>query len=98
MLRNCLLAAALTLCVLGLIARLAGHPDATPFAIWGGVLAAAVLLERWRYRDGGSVRGSEWHQTDEKFIDPESGRPVQVFYNPSTGERRYSDSTDELPR
>ena len=30
-----------------------------------------------------------WQQTDERFIDPESGQPVQVFYNPRTGERRY---------
>jgi hypothetical protein len=27
--------------------------------------------------------------TNERFIDPESGKTVTVFYQPFTGERRY---------
>jgi hypothetical protein len=27
--------------------------------------------------------------TNERFLDPTTGKPVQVWYNHSTGERRY---------
>lgn len=34
-------------------------------------------------------RGGSWRATDECFIDPESGDRVTVWFDPSTGERRY---------
>ena len=89
MLRTGLFVVALVVCVIGLGARLAGHHEAMPAFIWGGLIAAAVWLERWRYRTRGATDGGDWQKTDERFIDPESGQPVQVFYNPRTGERRY---------
>jgi hypothetical protein len=89
MLRTILFAAALTVCVVGVAARLAGHQDALPFAIWGGCIAAAVLVERWRYRARQSAPDSAWQKTPERFIDPESGQAMQVYYDPRTGERRY---------
>jgi hypothetical protein len=92
MLRSLLLIAALVVCVIGGGAYLAGHRDAAPFAIWGGVIAAAVLLERWRYRSRDAAPDGDWHKTEERFIDPESGQAVQVFYNPGTGERRYGEA------
>ena len=56
----------------------------------GLVLIAALLIERWRYRClAGDRPGPGWVATGERFIDPESGRLVTVFYRPSTGERRY---------
>jgi len=88
MLRNLLLVFALAVGLIGLGARLAGHKDAAPFAIWGCFIAAAVLIERHRYK-ARETGDSGWQATDERFIDPESGQPVQVFYNPRTGERRY---------
>lgn len=92
MLRKLLLIAALAVLVLGLGARLAGHRDATPFAVWGGIIAAAVLLERWRYASRTAPADGDWQPTEERFIDPESGRPVQVFFNARTGERRYGEA------
>jgi hypothetical protein len=94
MLRRLLFIAALTVFVIALAARLAGHHDATPFALWGGLIAAAVQIERWRYRARSSQQGGEWQKTDERFIDPETGQAMQVFYNPRTGERRYERSAD----
>lgn len=91
-LRTLLLIVALAVGVIGLGARLAGHRDATPFAIWGCVIAAAVWLERWRYASRSAAPDGDWQQTEERFIDPESGQPVQVFYNPRTGERRYGEA------
>ena len=32
-----------------------------------------------------------WRPTGEKFIDPASGQPVEVWFDPATGERRYVD-------
>lgn len=89
MLRKLLLIVALAVGAVGLGARLAGHRDAAPFAIWGCVIAAAVLVERWRYKARHAEAGDSWQKTDERFIDPESGRAMQVFYNPRGGERRY---------
>ena len=88
-LRSVLFVAALAVCLVGLGALLAGHHDAVPAALWGGFIAAAVWWERWRYRARGAADDGEWQPTEERFIDPESGLPVQVFYNPRTGERRY---------
>ena len=61
-----------------------------PLAVWGAILAGGVLVERWRYRPLADSRpGGNWRATQERFIDPESGRVVTVFFNPATGERRY---------
>jgi hypothetical protein len=35
--------------------------------------------------------GANWRPTDEKFIDPETGELVTVWFDPATGERRYVD-------
>ena len=68
-------------CGLGIALRL---------AIPGLVLVVAALFERWRYkRLAGSRPGHEWVATDERFVDPESGRLVTVYLLPATGERRY---------
>lgn len=64
-------------------------------AIWrllvpGLVLVGAALVERWRYkRLGGMPPGREWVATEERFVDPETGKLVAVYYRPPTGERRY---------
>ncbi len=59
-------------------------------AIPGLVLVGAALVERWRYKRLAASRpGPEWVATDERFVDPESGRLVTVYYRPATGERRY---------
>lgn len=54
-----------------------------------GVLLAAVLLERWRYTRTVDRSRGNWQATGERFMDPASGRPMEVFYNPETGERDY---------
>ena len=33
--------------------------------------------------------GAGWVKTAERFIDPDSGKAVDVFYNPTSGERQY---------
>jgi hypothetical protein len=70
----------------------------------GGVMIAAVFLERTRYRslhaeqtgDGHGPGGGEtqrpegrFRPTDERFVDPTTGVAMQVWSDPSSGERRY---------
>ena len=70
----------------------------------GAIMIAAVLLERTRYRslhaeqtgDGHGPGGGEtqrpdarFRPTDERFVDPTTGVAMQVWIDPSTGERRY---------
>lgn len=69
-------------------------------AVWPSLVATGLLLfgvafERVRY---GAARrrpaGASWQETPERFIDDETGRPVTVWFNPASGERRYVDSGD----
>jgi hypothetical protein len=56
----------------------------------GLILIGAAVVERWRYkRIAGSAPGAGWVATAERFVDPESGRLVTVYFQSSTGERRY---------
>jgi hypothetical protein len=56
----------------------------------GVVLTAAGIFERWRYkRLAASYPGAGWVATGERFVDPESGVLVTVYFHPPSGERRY---------
>jgi hypothetical protein len=70
----------------------------------GGVGLIAVVLERQRYRSEASDRGHEptgpgggepaplptsFRPTEERFVDPTSGRVMRVFVDDRSGERRY---------
>jgi hypothetical protein len=68
-------------CALGVTLRL---------AVPGLLLLFGLVVEPWRYKRLTSRRpGPDWVPTNERFVDPESGNLVTVFYQPSTGERRY---------
>ena len=55
-----------------------------------GLLAGGIAFERVRY---GAVQrapqGPDWRETSERFIDDASGKPVSVWFDAKTGERRY---------
>ncbi len=54
------------------------------------VLLVGLLIERWRYKPLTAARpGPGWIATDERFVDPETGKLVTVYFHPATGERRY---------
>ena len=57
--------------------------------IEGGILIIAVLFEPWRYLRPVNRNQGHWQATGERFVDPSSGKLVEVFYNPETGERDY---------
>jgi hypothetical protein len=65
-------------------------PAAAGLAGWGLILIIGLLIERWRYKPLAERRpGPDWTATDERFVDPETGRLVTVYFHPATGERRY---------
>ena len=54
------------------------------------LLLAALAFENRRYKLLHSgAPGDGWTKTAEQFVDPETGQPVQVWYNAATGDRRY---------
>jgi hypothetical protein len=43
--------------------------------------------------------GGDWRATDERFVEPDTGELVVVWFNPATGERRYVAAPEgEAPR
>lgn len=90
-LRGVLLVLACGLLGVGLVLMRRGPPwPGLPATIWGAVLVAALLCERWRYRHIAHPPAGNWHRTGERFEDPETGQVVEVLYDPRSGERRYA--------
>ncbi len=83
-------AVALTLLIAILVTQ---EPLFLPWLIGAVVLCIALGIEREFYgraQRGGP--GAGWIATGERFIDDDSGRPVEVWFNPATGERSYRDA------
>jgi hypothetical protein len=59
-----------------------------PIGFYGGVLALAVLFEAGRYR-ARAVPGADWKATGERFFDPTTGAPTEVYYDRQSGARDY---------
>jgi len=57
--------------------------------VFGGLVLISLVFEG-RYRTA-KVNAASWQATGEKFIDPATGKLVEVDYDPNTGERRYRD-------
>lgn len=61
-----------------------------PMMVMGGLIVASVVFEGRYGRQGKKpVDGPNWELTEERFIDDETGEPVEVWMDPRTGERRY---------
>jgi hypothetical protein len=65
-------------------------PAAIGLAGWALVLVVGLLIERWRYKPlTERPPGPDWTATDERFVDPETGKVVTVYFHAASGERRY---------
>jgi hypothetical protein len=85
-----LLIAGLFLAGGGALAMLGAVPAAVGLTAWGLILIVGLVIERWRYKPlAERSPGPDWTATDERFVDPETGKLVTVYYHPATGERRY---------
>jgi hypothetical protein len=65
--------------------------------ICGILIFITAALEPIYGRANGKPRNGSWRATDERFIDPETGRLVTVWYDPATGDRRYVDDGEAPP-
>ncbi|MBV9842646.1 MAG: hypothetical protein JOY99_14125 [Sphingomonadaceae bacterium] len=67
------------------------QPLEWPLLIGATMLAAGCLFERWRYARAAAAPPAEagWAATGERFVDPETGHLVAVYYHAATGARRY---------
>jgi hypothetical protein len=90
MLRTVVIAVAgiLTCIGIGLIA-FGVHTPGWQALVFGLIVLVGTLFERWRYRRIEEQSNGQWQRTDERFIDPSTGDPVEVMFDPRTGERRY---------
>ena len=92
MLRIGLFLLGLAALVAGLAFIASGGP--LPVVIWllgfGLVLTLGVAYERMRYKSLAARRpGHGWERTEERFIDPATGKQVTVYFRAADGERMY---------
>ncbi len=93
MLRTAVLTVSVVAALIGAALLLLGRTDGGAQLLAFGVLATiATALERWRYRRQPPVAG-RWERTGERFEDPATGQPMEVLYDPTSGERRYEPLT-----
>ena len=98
MLRTSLLVFAGALALIGAILLFRGLPVPGAYALGlGGVIVLGTVFERWRYRSNDARPGAGWEPTGERFEDPHSGKTLQVFYDPRSGERRYVSDSEPRP-
>jgi hypothetical protein len=72
-------------------AQAAGFP-AIPALILGCVIVVTAIAEPVYGKLSDRPRSANWRPTGEKFIDPATGKPVEVWFDPKSGERRYVDA------
>ena len=58
--------------------------------IAGAIFVLGTLFERWRYYNANASADGDWQPTGERFVDPTTGKNVEVLYDARSGERRYT--------
>jgi hypothetical protein len=91
MLRIAVATLGIALLIGGAFSMMSHQPELTTWLlVVGGALTAGTVFERVIYKPLLSDRpGRGWTGTGERFVDPETGKTVDVFYNAASGERRY---------
>jgi hypothetical protein len=89
MLRTAVIVVAVILACIGIVLIACGVHAGWQALVLGVIVLIGTLFERWRYRRIEEPSNGNWQRTDEQFIDPSSGEPVEVMFDPRTGERRY---------
>ena len=88
----------------GVVLTVVGVPMIAPIVL-GAIGVVTAIWERTRYRSEAAERASappgpgggepaapldpRFRATDERFVDPTSGRVMRVYADPASGERRY---------
>jgi hypothetical protein len=66
-----------------------------------GIVAPLIVLlglafEHWRYKTTDRPAPRGFKATGERFLDPGTGKTIEVYFNQETGERRYVDQGEPL--
>jgi len=89
MLRTAVLVCGLLVAGIGALLLLVRPADGLPALLFGGLLVIATVFERWRYKWTVAAGKAQGEPTGERFVDPASGKLVEVYYESSTGKRSY---------
>jgi hypothetical protein len=92
MLRNVILAICGLLVAAAIVEYALGRATWLVIGLQAIVVIALLAFERSRYRPRIKSGSGEWVPTGEKFEDPTSGKTVEVYQNPQSGEREYRGS------
>ena len=65
--------------------------------VFGALMMITAALEPIYGRASGKPGGAGWRKTDERFVDPETGKLVTVWFDPESGERRYVEDPAQAP-
>lgn len=84
-----IVAAAILACIGAALIACGVHAPGWQALTLGVIVLVGTVFERWRYRRIEKPLDGPWQRTGEQFIDPSSGDPVEVLFDPDTGERRY---------
>jgi hypothetical protein len=88
-LRNAVLGLGLLVLAGGLVLLAVQPGQAWGALLFGGLLTLGTLFERWRYKPTQTPQSARGQPTGERFVDPESGDLMEVWYDADTGERSY---------
>jgi hypothetical protein len=97
MLRTALLVFAGAAALAGVVLLVAGVFAPGIYALGFGVLIVLGTVFERRYRADDARPAAGWEPTGERFEDPQSGKTVEVFYDPRSGERRYVSDPNTRP-
>ncbi len=100
MLRNIVLVLGGVLVATGLVALVnAAWTFATFCLVWGAILVFGIVYERTAYKKilDRIPDGKGWTRTNERFVDPGTGKTVTVYVKSFTGERAYVAEKLETP-
>jgi hypothetical protein len=64
---------------------------AWPATVVGALIVIGVLAERVIYKPLSQRPPRGWQRTGERFVDDATGKTVEVFYDPKSGQRQYVD-------
>jgi|SRR5690242_14314133 len=94
MLRNVVLGLGVLVFCSGLLLVAVSPSNAFPPLLFGALLLLGTVFERWRYKQVKTAGTAHGSATGERFVDPETGALMEVYYDASTGERTYVKLSD----
>ena len=94
--RNWALGAGALVAVCGFVLWISGGP--VMVLVFGILMMVTAALEPIYGRAGERPLERHWRATDERFVDPETGKLVTVWFDPQSGERRYVEDGAAPPR